>query len=97
MMDFSREMTTGDFSGRVGKVFTVHVAGHQVPLRLDAFQDLPASQRQGGAFRLEFIGPTNPVLAQGVFAFHIGTDQYNIFIVPLGPESRGMRYEAIFY
>ena len=97
MMDFSRQMATGDFSGRVGKTFNVHVAGHQVPLRLDAFQELPASHRQGGAFRLEFIGPATPVLGQGVFPFAIDADRYNIFIVPLGPESRGMRYEAVFY
>lgn len=93
----AREMTAGDFSGRVGKTFAVHVSGHQVPLVLDAFQDLPFSKRQGGAFRLEFLGPVNPQLGQGVFPFLIGSDRFDIFIVPLGPEPRGMRYEAIFY
>lgn len=96
-MDLSREMTLADFSGRIGKIFQVHVAGQIVPLRLEALQDLPGSKRVGGSFRLEFIGPLNPQLGQGVFPFLIGTDQYAIFIVPLGPREGGMLYEAVFY
>jgi len=96
-MDLSREMTLADFSGRIGKIFNVHVAGQMVPLRLDALQELPGSKRNGGSFRLEFIGPLNPQLGQGVFPFLIGADQYAIFIVPLGPREQGMRYEAVFY
>lgn len=96
-MDLSREMTLADFSGRVGKTFQVQVAGQILPLRLDALQELPGSKRQGGSFRLEFIGPINPQLCQGLFPFLIGTDQYGIFIVPLGPCDQGMRYEAVFY
>lgn len=96
-MDLSREMTLADFSGRIGKIFNVHVAGQMVPLRLDALQELPGSKRPGGSFRLEFIGPPNPQLGQGVFPFVIGTDQYPIFIVPLGRGEYGVRYEAIFY
>lgn len=96
MMDLSRETVLADFSGRVGKTFKVHVAGQMVPLRLDALQELPG-KRSGGAFRLEFIGPPAPQLGQGTFPFVIGTDQFAIFIVPLGPVERGMRYEAIFY
>jgi hypothetical protein len=96
-MDLSREMTLADFSGRIGKMFNVHVAGQMVPLRLDALQELPGSKREGGSFRLEFIGPLNPQLGQGIFPFLIGSDQYAIFIVPLGPREQGMRYEAVFY
>jgi uncharacterized protein DUF6916 len=96
-MDLSREMVLSDFSGRIGKIFNVHVAGQIVPLRLEALQELPGSKRPGGSFRLEFIGPLNPQLGQGVFPFLIGTDQYGIFIVPLGRSPLGARYEAIFY
>jgi hypothetical protein len=96
-MDLAREMVLDDFSGRVGKMFNVHVAGQIVPLRLEALQELPGSKRPGGSFRLEFIGPLNPQLGQGVFPFLIDTDQYAIFIVPLGRGERGVRYEAIFY
>ena len=93
---FDRQIGGGDFSNRVGKTFEVRVQNHQVPLRLHAFQELPPTQRAGGSFRLEFLGPPAPQLGQGVFAFHIDTDQYNIFIVPLGPQEGGMMYEAVF-
>ena len=93
----AREIVAGDFSGRVGKVFTVHVAGRQLPLKLDAYQELPRSARTGGAFRLEFLGPLDPRLAQGVFPFLIGSDRFDIFIVPVAAEPTAMRYEAIFY
>jgi len=96
-MDLAREMTLADFSGRVGKIFQVHAAGHNVPLLLDALQELPSSGRKGGSFRLEFLGPLDPQLGQGVFPFLIGTDQFAIFIVPVAREPGGARYEAIFY
>jgi hypothetical protein len=93
---FDRQIGNDDFSGRVGKAFGVQVAGHQLSLTLVAFQELPATTRVGGSFRLEFAGPMNPQLGQGVFPFCIGTDQYNIFIVPVGPKADGMLYEAVF-
>lgn len=96
-MLFERQVVAGDFSGRVGKVFEVRAQGQVVPLRLDAFQELPASKRVGGAFRLEFSGPHNPALGQGSFPVFIGEDQFAIFIVPLGRGPDRMRYEAIYY
>lgn len=94
---FARDMVAGDFSGRVGKVFTVHVAGRQLPLKLDAYQELPRSTRIGGSFRLEFLGPLDPRLAQGVFQFMFGSERFDIFIVPIHTEAAAVRYEAIFY
>jgi hypothetical protein len=93
----TRTITFADFSGRVGKPFEVHVAGHRVPVTLNAAQELPGSAREGGSFRLEFIGPHDPMLAQGLFAFVFGDDRFEIFIVPIGRDPRGTCYEAIFY
>jgi hypothetical protein len=94
---FAREIVAGDFSGRVGKIFTVHVAGRQLPLKLDAFQELPRSARVGGGFRLEFLGPLDPQLAQGVFQFMFDSERFDIFVVPIRAEPAALRYEAIFY
>jgi hypothetical protein len=96
-MLFPRKMAASDFSGRVGKTFTVTAAGHQLPLVLDAYQELPSSGREGGAFRLEFVGPHNPQLGQGMFNFAIGGDSFDIFVVPIRGEAAGIRYEAVFY
>jgi len=97
MIDLGRQMRIGDFEHRIGKGFSVEAAGQQVPLVLRACQALPGSKRDGGGFRLEFAGPLQPMLGQGVFSFRIDHDQYGIFIVPVGETERSRRYEAVFY
>jgi len=89
--------TLADFAPRIGKAFEVPVRGHRLSLVLDAAQELPRSAREGGAFRLEFVGPSDPVLAQGIFPFLIDADRFEIFVVPIARDPRGTRYEAIFY
>jgi hypothetical protein len=97
MMEVERPITVGDFAPRVGKTFAVPVRGHRLELRLDAAQELPGSSRVGGGFRLEFIGPLDPVLAQGIFPFEIARERYEIFVVPIAREQSGTRYEAVFF
>jgi hypothetical protein len=97
MIDMGRQVKLGDFENRVGKTFIVQAAGQNVPVVLRACQPLPGSKRDGGAFRLEFAGPLNPALGQGVFAFNIDHDQYAVFIVPVGQGERTMRYEAVYF
>jgi hypothetical protein len=97
MMDMERPIAVGDFAPRVGKTFVVPVRGHRLDLRLDAAQELPGSSRAGGGFRLEFVGPADPVLAQGIFPFEIARDRYEIFIVPIARDPSGTRYEAVFF
>jgi len=97
MIELGRQVTLADFENRVGKTFTVRQAGHEVPLVLRACQELPGSKRDGGAFRLEFAGPLNPQLGQGMFSFQIDTDQFGIFIVPIGQSERARRYEAVYF
>ena len=92
-----RTYTFADFSGRIGKPCEVHVGVHRVPVKLDAAQELPGATREGGAFRLEFLGPHQPMLGQGVFPFQFGGERFEIFIVPIGLEAGGARYEAIFF
>jgi hypothetical protein len=97
MIDLQRQVRLGDFEHRVGKTFTVQAVGHNVPLVLRACQPLPGSKRDGGAFRLEFSGPLNPRLGQGIFPFQIDHDQFGIFVVPIGESQRSARYEAVYF
>ena len=96
-VDLGRQVKLGDFEHRVGKTFTAHAAGQNVPLVLRACQPLPGSKRDGGAFRLEFAGPLAPQLGQGMFPIQIDHDQFGIFIVPIGQGERSMRYEALYF
>ncbi len=55
----------------------------------------PQSQRE--PFSLVLRGPKNPVLPQRMYPIDFGAlGAFDIFIVPIGPDERGMRYEAIF-
>lgn len=91
-----RMLTIDDFSRRVGKAFEIEVQGGRLPVKLDAAQELPSMGRQGGSFRLEFMGPHQPVLPQAIYPFHVTGERMEIFIVPIGQDTRGTKYEAIF-
>lgn len=91
-----RELTVADFNDRIGQDFSADVEDGQLPLTLDGVQELPSMGRQGGAFRLEFLGPHQPILPQAIYPLHIAEERMEIFIVPIGQEPGGVRYEAIF-
>ena len=97
MIDLGRQVRLGDFEHRVGKRFAVQAGGQNLELVLRACQELPGSKRDGGAFRLEFAGPLNPRLGQGIFPFQVDHDRFGIFIVPIGESERAMRYEAVYF
>jgi hypothetical protein len=48
-------------------------------------------------FSLFFYGPTEPFLGQGTFQLeHQALGDFPLFLVPVGPDERGMCYEAVF-
>ena len=48
-------------------------------------------------FSLIFRGPTQPVLPQQIYhVAHDGIGEFDLFLVPIGPDAEGMRYEAVF-
>ena len=48
-------------------------------------------------FSLVFRGPGEPVLAQRIYALDNETlGRLEIFLVPIGPDHEGTRYEAVF-
>ena len=48
-------------------------------------------------FSLEFVGPGRFVLPQQTYRVeHEALGAFEIFLVPLGPEGAGRRYEAVF-
>lgn len=96
-MSVERILTHADFSGRVGEACEIHVGDDRFPLTLDEVQEVPGSRRDGGGFRLEFGGPAEPILVQGIYLFLFGEESFDLFIVPLGRDRRGARYEALFY
>jgi len=92
-----RNLTIDDFSGKIGTSYEVLINGGAVPVKLAEFQPLPSAGREGGSFRLEFLGPIDPVVPQGVHRFRRKDDVVEIFMVPISRTPEGTRYEAIFF
>jgi hypothetical protein len=89
-------LTLDDFSGSIGRDFEVRLADASVPLRLTEAGALPHGVREGGAFRLYFLGPQQPVLPQAIYALHEGGREFELFLVPIASAAGGTQYEAIF-
>ena len=96
-MNQAPELTIDDFRPRLGQAFQVDTTNGPLEMILSQVQELPKSGRAGGAFRLEFHGPAQPLLVQAIYVFNVGRSRCPIFIVPLGPIGPRRRYEAVFY
>ncbi len=92
-------VTRDDFVPRIGEKFRVEEAG--VELVLSEAVDLSVRGGSPGKrrapFSLLFRGPMQPVLPQRIWALaNEATGGLEIFLVPIGPDADGMRYEAVF-
>ncbi len=96
-MDATRPLALDDFAERVGSPYTLAAGETQFVLVLNATETLSDSGREGGSFRLEFTGPAQPILPQGIYRFTAPDADHEIFVVPIASDSQGTRYEAIFY
>jgi hypothetical protein len=97
-------LTDDQFSGRVGQTFEMcAVDGVRIQAELvEATESAePGGPGPGGQqrrqFALVFRGPLEPVLPQATHAVeHDELGRMEIFLVPIGPDGSGMRYEAVF-
>ena len=76
--------------------FDVEVNGNRCTLRLKLVAIHVRDAAEGyEQFAAHFLGPSDPLLPQATYAFrhqHLGA--FPLFIVPLGREDAGVRYEA---
>jgi len=91
-----RELTWDEFANAAGTVYEVAAGEERLELTLERAEDIPVADRAGNAFRLEFLGPVDPLLPQAIYPFRRGDDAFDMFIVPIGRDAAGTRYEAIF-
>ena len=103
MTDF-QWFTCDDFSDVVGQAFDVAVDAGS-PLALELVQATEGGEAGGAGpegqvrqqFSLLFRGPLDPALPQGTYRLgHPRLGEMEIFLVPLGPDTEGMQYEAAF-
>ncbi|MCB1814124.1 MAG: hypothetical protein KDK04_20750 [Candidatus Competibacteraceae bacterium] len=64
-------------------------------LEITGMGSKPGAKRE--PYSLVFRGPAEPVLEQGIVPLtHAQLGNIEIFLVPIGPDSQGMCYEAVF-
>lgn len=95
----------GTFDAHLSTVFRLQNTGEPLPLELIEVQraryaDDPAAVGPHGRrepFSLFFRGPRTPYAPQGTHRLdHDTLGRIELFLVPLGPDASGMRYQAVF-
>lgn len=79
--------------------FSLKLEGQSIALKLISVERHPSSDTVDGiqAFSVIFRDATNVALQQQIY--RIENDELGsmeLFIVPIGPDDEGMRYEAVF-
>jgi hypothetical protein len=93
------KLTKETFEPITGQVFQLALTGgQQLPLELTAVLGTGlkglASREQ---FSLHFRGPRTPALPQRIYRLeHAQLGTLEIFLVPIGTDSSGTTYEAVF-
>ena len=93
------KLVIDDFKDRLGEEFAATAAeGRTLALTLTSVDALPAPpDGRRTPFSLEFVDAARDHVPQQTVAIvHAEIGAFELFVVPLGPEQRGMRYQAIF-
>jgi hypothetical protein len=100
-----RSLTADAFAAHLNTVFRLQTGAEPLPLELvevqrASYADDPAAVGPSGRrepFTIRFRGPRSPYARQAIYRLeHDRMGTLEIFLVPLGPDAAGMRYEAIF-
>ena len=89
-----------DFEGLEGQRFPVTATDWPAPAQLTLLRvrtwGAPWAEGTRQPFTLEFEGPGDPFLPQGIYQFqHPGLGVLELFVVPLGPIEGTLRYEIV--
>ena len=91
------QLAKNDFAAHVHSKFQVHLQDRP-PLELELYlvedgHSTPAQEQ----FSLLFYGPDTFGLGQGTFEVEHGAiGRFQLFLVPIQPDQKGPRYQAVF-
>ena len=92
--------TSESFEPYLNRVFRINHGSGTLEVRLTECQRHPGAAAKSGPrepFSLIFLGPRQPILPQRMYAFDFGElGSLEIFIVPIGSDNLGTKYEAVF-
>lgn len=97
-------LSADDFTEHLNSIFHLSSdSGEQVEAELVEVTELGTSDapvdgnKRRRPFSVVFSGPPQPVLPQGIHTLqHAEMEPLSLFVVPIGPDKKGMRYEAVF-
>lgn len=97
--------TVENFTRHLGEQFRVY-AGQSEPLEIELIQVTDLGRGSAGnadgrdsraSFSILFRGPAGILLPQRIYQIeHHEMGTFDLFLVPLGPDQAGQRYEAVF-
>lgn len=103
-MSNNKWLTHDRFVGRLGEMFMMTPEG-AAPLALELIEATEFTEPGGRGpegqerrqFTLVFRGPAEPMLPQQIYPLtHDELGPLDLFLVPIGPDQVGMRYQAAF-
>ena len=90
-------LTCEDFESHLNSPFDMTAGDATMVLELIEVKRLPQQARTRQPFSLLFRGGGTTVWPQGIYHLsRAGLDEIDIFLVPVGKDESGVRYEAIF-
>lgn len=98
------KLTGADFRPHLNQTFRIHrESSEPLESKLIEVSDVGPGPREGDAgtrrrpFSILLRGPVEPVLRQAIYRIeHAEMGALDLFLVPIGPDNQGMRYEAVF-
>jgi hypothetical protein len=94
-----QDLSHSSFEEQLNTSFRVHFGG-EAPLEAVLYE-VRLHEPHGGPrkqpYSIYFRGPRQPVLPQAIYRMeHDRMEAMDLFLVPIGPDEKGMRYEAVF-
>ncbi len=93
-------LTEKEFSQHVNTKFRVTLDDSSVDLELVEVKGYRMGRQEEDGmerFSIYFQGPAEPQLPQHLYTFHHNEmGEFDLFIVPIGKNDAGFRYEAVF-
>ena len=94
-----QDLTSSSFSEHLNSTFRIQL-GDGKSLDAELFEVLlhePHGGPRQQPFSVHFRGPKGATLPQGIYRMeHERMEPIELFLVTIGPDEKGMRYEAVF-
>lgn len=92
------QITSQEFSALQETFLTLEANGRNHTVQVAEVREFPMHHaRPEPPFSITLLAPRELLLPQGIYRLHHPTrGALDLFMAPLGPDARGMRYEIIF-